>query len=153
MALRKCAILSALPDDILQLLDCSLFVLVLAECPGESSRPPRHPEISLQRLLNGLEIDLCSSNSDRDTDIVDHIIVKKENIMRTLLVLGTAGLVLALGAADANAIPVLNKDATPYAVLNGPAEPVIEGRSVFTVPAANDPGPAATPRLQGRTNR
>jgi hypothetical protein len=109
--------------------------------------------------LNRLSIDLCSANSDRDTDIVDHIIVKKENIMRTLLVLGTAGLVLALGAADANAIPVLNKDATPYAVLNGPAEPsngiasVIEGRSVFTAPAANDPGPAAMPRLQGRTNR
>jgi hypothetical protein len=109
--------------------------------------------------LNRLPIDLCSSNSDRDTDIVDHIIVKKENIMRKLLVLGTAGLILALGAADANAIPVLNRDATPYAVLNGSAPPpngvasVIEGRSAFTVPPANDPSPAAAPRLQGRTNR
>ena len=69
------------------------------------------------------------------------------------IVLGTAGLILALGAADANAIPVLNRDATPYAVLNGGAAPVIEGRSVFTAPAANAPSPAAAPRLQGRTTR
>jgi len=75
--------------------------------------------------------------------------------MRKLLVLGTAGLFLAFGAADANAIPVLNRDATPYAVLNGAAQPssgivsVIEGRSAFTGGSAT----IAAPRLQGRANR
>ena len=63
-----------------------------------------------RRLLNRLPPDLCSSNSDLDTDIVDHIIVKKENTMRKI-VLGAAGLVLVLGVADANAIP-LDKDAS-----------------------------------------
>jgi hypothetical protein len=106
--------------------------------------------------LNRLLRNLCSTNSDRDTDIVDHIIVKKETAMRKI-VLGAAGLVLALSVADANAIP-LSQDATPYAVL-GSAPPsdgivsVIEGRSAFTPPAAADPGPAATPRLQARANR
>ena len=33
--------------------------------------------------------------------------------MRTLIVLGTAGLFLATGAAESDAIPVLNKDAAP----------------------------------------
>ncbi len=78
--------------------------------------------------------------------------------MRKLLVLGTAGLFLALGAADANAIPVLNKDASPYALLNGSAQPsngvvsVIEGRSAFTGESANGASPAATPR-RGGSNR
>jgi hypothetical protein len=75
--------------------------------------------------------------------------------MRKLLLLGTTGLILALGAVDASAIPLLNKDATPYAVLNQQAQPsngivsAIEGRSAFTGAAAN----AATPRLQGRSYR
>ncbi len=75
------------------------------------------------------------------------------------IVLGTAGLVLALGVADANAIPVLNRDASPYVVLNGSAQPsngivsVIEGRSAFTATPASGASLVATPRLQGRTNR
>ncbi|MGA2791942.1 MAG: hypothetical protein ABSE69_00195 [Roseiarcus sp.] len=79
--------------------------------------------------------------------------------MRKLLLLGTTGLVLALGAVEANAIPLLNKDATPYAVLNQQAQPsngivsVIEGRSAFTGEPANGATPVVTPRLQGRSYR
>ena len=78
--------------------------------------------------------------------------------MRKLLLLGTTGLVLALGAVEANAIPLLNKDASPYAALNQQAQPfngfaaVIEGRSAFTG-AASGATPVVTPSLQGRTNR
>jgi len=79
--------------------------------------------------------------------------------MRKLLLLGTTGLVLALGAADANAIPLPNKDATPYAVLTQQAQPsngivsVIEGRSAFTGEAVNGATPVVTPQLQGRSHR
>ncbi|MGO8799388.1 MAG: hypothetical protein ACLQE9_17730 [Roseiarcus sp.] len=78
--------------------------------------------------------------------------------MRKLLLLGATGLVLALGVVEANAIPVLNKDASPYAVLNQQVQPfngfaaVIEGRSAFTG-VAGEATPAARPRLQGRTIR
>ncbi len=57
--------------------------------------------------------------------------------MRKLLLIGTTGLVVALGAVNANAIPV-NPEASPYVLLNQQAQPsngvssVIEGRSAFT---------------------
>jgi hypothetical protein len=77
--------------------------------------------------------------------------------MRQMLLLGVTGLVVALGAAEANAIPVLNKDATPYAVLDQQARSpnagaaLIEGRSAFTAP--NGAATVVLPRLQGRVYR
>jgi hypothetical protein len=78
----------------------------------------------------------------------------KENIMRKIILLGTTGLVLALGAVGAHAIP-LDPAATPYALWNGQArpssaaQPMTVGRAAFISNNADDSAPAARPRGNG----
>jgi len=72
--------------------------------------------------------------------------------MRKLLLAGTTVLALVLSAAAANAIPLLNKDASPYVVLTPEAQQpdhfgaTFEGRSAFI----DETAPNAAPVIEQR---
>ena len=82
--------------------------------------------------------------------------------MRKLLLLGATGLVLALGAAGANAQSIQNRpEASPYAILNQQPAPsnglsngvlsLVEGRAAFTQDAAGNSAPVAKHHRHSRS--
>jgi hypothetical protein len=78
--------------------------------------------------------------------------------MRNFITAGTLGLLLALGAASADAQSLLNRpSASPYAILNQQTQPanglapLFEGRSAYTGQSAPDSAPVVQRHWVGRS--